>query len=200
MNKRIVIGAGTATAIIAAGVTVALAQTPSDNPSAEAASHLPSLVEQHQTHPWVRAHGLDPAQAKLALTTPSGLTVAKVSDARVACLMASDNDDQCYAASNITAGRGYSITNDCSRGSNRAMRIMGVAPPGVAQIKVRYSSGAGLVAKASSDVFLIEGTTPARNQPYPIEMQYLDAQGTITASDPIPGGDDLCLERASTTR
>jgi hypothetical protein len=183
-------------AVVVAGAAIAAAtQLATNDRGIEAMQRLPTIAREHRDHPIVRAFGLDPGQATVALTTPGGLTVAKVGDAGEVCLLVSDGEDQCYATTNVTAGRGYSIDNDCSRGSGYPMRIMGVTPHDAARVKVRYSAGPGLDAKVINDTFLIDTTTPGSRDPYPLEIQYLDNKGTTLASTPIPGGDDLCLHR-----
>jgi hypothetical protein len=183
-------------AVVVSGTAIAAATQLANNDRAiEAMRRLPTIAREHRDHPIVRAFGLDPAQANVAFTTPSGLTIAKVGDAGEVCLLVSDGEDQCYSTVNMTAGRGYSIDNDCSRGSGYPMRIMGVAPHGTARVKVRYSSGPGLDAKVVNDAFLIDTTTPADHDPYPVEIEYLDNQEATLASTPIPGGDDLCMHR-----
>lgn len=146
-------------------------------------------------HRWVRANGLDPARAGLAFTTPHGLRVDAISAAHATCIMVSDGDDQCYRATTIPFGRGFSIGNNCSVGGDRRMRIAGAAPAGTTRLHVQYSADGGLTTNVIAGIFLIDTTTPADHEPYPTAMRFLDRHGAPIVTQDIRNGNDLCLDR-----
>jgi len=151
-------------------------------------------IPEGQDHRWVRANGLDPARAGLAFTTPHGLRVDAISAAHATCIMVSDGDDQCYRATTIPFGRGFSIGNNCTVGGDRRMRIAGAAPADTTRLHVKYSAGAGLTTNVIDGVFLIDTKTPAEDEPYPTTMRFLDPRGATIVTQDIGNGNHLCLD------
>lgn len=147
-------------------------------------------------HRIVRANGLDPAAASPAFTTAGGLRIAVLGDERATCVLVSDGNDQCFRASAITLGLGFSIASDCATGGAGVMRVVGVAPPGSARVSVAYSSGRGLASPVSGGAFVIEARTPVEGRPHPVAVRYLDGQGSAVATAPIRQGDNPCLRAA----
>jgi hypothetical protein len=179
---------------------VVAARSPSDDSarSHQAIRQLPALVQQGVDHPYVRAFGLNPDRATLVAALANGVTVAKIGDDSAVCLVISDGDDQCFGTSAIRDGRGYAITNDCSKGAGRSMRIVGVPPKEATRVTVRYSSGPALAASADGGAFTIQTTTPpVASGRFPVAIDYLNTSASVVASDAIHGGNDLCLRRAS---
>lgn len=143
-------------------------------------------------HHWVRANGLDPADAKLAFVTPAGLEVYAVADAQATCIMVSDGGEQCYRATNIRSGLGFSIGNDCSVGSDRHMRIDGAAPAGSQRVHLQYSSGPGHTTAVIRGIFVIDTTTPRPGEPHPVALKAIDADGATIATSAVHGR-NLCM-------
>jgi hypothetical protein len=146
-------------------------------------------------HRVVQAWGVDPASAKPAFER-RGQTVSIAQSAKAACLLRQDENDHCYTKASIPSGLGFSVTNDCSKGSDRSMLVRGFAPEGTATVEVVTSDGGvPLKAEVVDGAFFLLGTTPEKGAPYPEAIRYLDAEGTPVRSQPIRGGDDLCLDR-----
>jgi hypothetical protein len=144
------------------------------------------------SHRWVRAFRIDPATATPAFVS-EGSTVAIASNQDVACLLRADEADQCYYQSNIAAGRGFSIDNDCSVGSARRMVIAGFVPQGATQVEIAYSDGSvPFHAEVVRDAFRLVGRTPRAGEPYPVSVRSLE-HGTELTNQEIPGGDHLCM-------
>ncbi len=147
-------------------------------------------------HRVVQSWGVDPATAKPALES-GGQTVSVAQSAKAACLLREDENDHCYSKTSIATGLGFSVTNDCSTGGDRAMLVRGFGPGGAAAVEVVYSDGSvPLKADLVDGAFFLSGTTPTKGEPYPEAIRFLDAGGTPTRSQAIRGGNDLCLDQS----
>lgn len=147
-------------------------------------------------HRYVRANGLDPADANLLFVTPDGLEVSAVRDSEATCIMISDGDEQCYRATAMRSGLGFSIGNDCSAASERHMRVAGTAPAGTQRLHLAYSSGPGRTANVINGIFVIDTTTPTRGESYPVALEARDGDGDTLARSEIPNARNLCMERS----
>jgi hypothetical protein len=185
MSLAVALAALTGTAVAAIVTT----SGGTDEPASRAMQNLSSVSGPHAL---VRAFGIDPASATPAFKTSTG-EVSIVQARDVACLLQGANGDQCYLKTNIAAGRGFSILDDCSVGSAREMTIQGFAPAGVSEVHVVYSDGSvPLTGKVVRGAYLMTSTTPEEGRPYPAGLRYLDARGADLSSEDIPAGDHLC--------
>jgi hypothetical protein len=143
-------------------------------------------------HRMVQAWGVDPASAKPALQS-DGMSVSIAQSAKAACLLREDENDHCYSKASIASGLGFSITNDCSAGGDRAMLVRGFAPPGATSVALVYSDGSEpLKGELASGAFFLSGTTPAKGEPYPVTIRFTGG-GTPAKVEAIQGGADLCV-------
>jgi hypothetical protein len=188
--------AGLVVSGVLAGSAVAVAVVvgaDSDNTVAQDAAKSSATTQ--GAHRVVRSWGVDPASAKPALDS-GGRSISVAESTKAACLLREDENDHCYSKSSIATGLGFSITNDCSAGSDRAMLIRGFAPAGAASVEIAYSDGTvPLKAELADGAFFLTATTPGKGEPYPATIRYLDEGGKDAQSQPIRGGADLCLDQ-----
>lgn len=180
--------------VLLVGVVLVAAGVGADAGNTVAQDAAENASQVRGPHGAVRAWGVDPASARPVLRSEGGAVSVAEGD-KAACLLRDDENDHCYPKAQIVTGLGFSITNDCSSGGDRAMIVRGFGPKGAAAVAVVYSDGsvpleAGLVESA----FFFTAITPAKGEPYPVTVRYLDAGGQELRSLPIKGGDNLCLE------
>jgi hypothetical protein len=185
-----------ATAAVA-GLLVAVASVvgaASDNTVAQdAAKNYDATRGPHRI---VEAWGVDPASARPAFAV-GGVSVSIAENAKAACLLREDGNDHCYSKTSIATGLGFSITNDCSAGGQHAMLVRGFAPEGATSVELVYSDGTvPLKAELEGSAFFLAATTPAKGDPYPLTIRYLDESGQQAKAEPIRGGADLCIDQS----
>jgi hypothetical protein len=193
-RRRVLVGLVALVVLAGSAIAVAVG-VGSDSDNTVAQDAATNYAATRGTHRVVQSWGVDPATAKPALES-AGQTVSVAESDKAACLLREDENDHCYSKTSIATGLGFSVTNDCSAGGDRAMLVRGFAPEGATSVEVAYSDGTTpLKAELVNGAFFLASTTPTKGEPYPSEIRYLNSGGKTVRSGPIRGGDNLCLDQ-----
>lgn len=191
-RRRVLLGVLVAALLVGTVLVAVVAGSDDDNTVAQNAAKSSATVR--GSHRVLRAWGVDLSAARPALQS-NGASISVAENDSAACLVRQDENDRCYSKSTIATGLGYSISNDCSAGGDRAMLVRGFGPKGAAAVEIVYSdNNVPLRADLADGAFYFATTTPKKGEPYPVAVRYLNADGAQMRSQPIADGNNLCLD------
>ena len=161
-----------------------------------------TAVEQLRAEPtgpgrFVRAYGLSSQEPRHLFTLGNGARVSLVETSTAKCLLTEldgGTGEDCGSMAAINEGKAISVTDECSSGSENLMEITGLAPEGVASVRLDSSNGASKSTAVEHGAFYFEGTNPAVNSPYPTGITWIEAGGAETRDVGWPvSGDEFCI-------
>lgn len=162
----------------------------------------PAPVEQLRTQPpgpgrFARAYGLNIAEATPAFTLANGATVSVVESANAKCMLTRHDGglgETCDTRVAIDDGQAISVTDECGTTGGNLMEITGLAPDGVATVRLDVSDGSSQTAVVTHGAFKFDGTNPAANAPYPAGVAWITNGGGDAGKAPLPvDGNRFCL-------
>ena len=162
----------------------------------------PTPVEQLRTQPpgpgrFARAYGLNVTEATPAFTLANGATVSVVESATAKCMLTRHDGglgETCDTRVAIEDGQAMSVTDECGTTGGDLMEITGLAPGGVATVRLEVSDGSRQTAVVTRGAFKFDGTNPAANAPYPTGVAWITKGGGNAGNAPLPvEGDRFCL-------
>jgi hypothetical protein len=124
--------------------------------------------------------------------------VGVVSNPTATCLVktlsGSPAGDVCAGAPGISQGQAITVGDECGAAEANRMEIVGLAPSGVASVRLTSSDGSSSTTQVIGGAFRFEGTNPAAGEPYPTGVQWMMSSGASAGSAPLPvNGDSFCL-------
>lgn len=162
----------------------------------------PTPVEQLQTQPagpgrFAKAYGLDIAQATPAFTLRNGAQVSVVENRTAKCMLTRRNGglgETCDTRAGVAQGQAISVTDECGTAGSNLMEIVGLAPEGVAAVRLDASDGSSQPTSVRDGAFKFDGTNPAANSPYPTGVTWIASDGSQAGHAPLPvDGSRFCL-------
>jgi hypothetical protein len=163
-----------------------------------AGERSPAPVEQLRAQPpgpgrFAKAYGLNVAKATSAFTLRNGATVSVVESATAKCMLTRRDGgvaETCDTRAAINRGHAISVSDECGTAGSNLMEITGLAPDGIASVRVLISDGSSQTAVVTHGAFKFDGTNPAANAPYPTGVAWIMDAGKA----PLPvEGDRFCL-------
>jgi hypothetical protein len=167
-----------------------------------AGERSPTPVEQLRAEPagpgrFAKAYGLNIADATPAFTLANGATVSVVESATAKCMLTHRDGhvaETCGRRTAIDAGQAISVTDECGTVGQNAMEITGLAPDGVATVRLNVSDGSSETTPVTHAAFKFDGSNPAANAPYPTGVTWIARDGSQTGKAPLPvEGDRFCV-------
>jgi hypothetical protein len=147
---------------------------------------------------FARASGLNPADATPVFALRDGREVSVVANASAKCLIskvgAHTAGETCDTLAAIAEGRAISVSDECTAGGQQLMEVTGLAPEGVASVRLLSSDGSYQTATVVDGAFKFDGANPAEGAPYPTGVAWIASGGASvgTAQWPVEG-DRFCL-------
>ena len=84
------------------------------------------------------------------------------------------------------------MTDECGSAGNGLMEIVGIAPEGAAEVRLRFSDGSYSQEPVVEGTFKFDGQNPSQDAPYPTGVQW-ETGGIWGATAPLPvHGDEFC--------
>ena len=161
----------------------------------------PTPVEQLRSQPpgpgrFAKAYGLNVAQATPAFTLRNGATVDVAESASAKCMLTRRDGvaETCDTRVAIDSGQAISVTDECGTAGKNIMEITGLAPDGVAGVRLHASDASSQITSVTHGAFKFDGTNPAANAPYPTGVTWIASDGAQSGQAPLPvEGDHFCI-------
>jgi hypothetical protein len=163
----------------------------------------PSPIESLRAGPagpgaFARASGLDPAAATPVFTLRNGENVSVVANASAKCLVrkagARTAGETCDTLAAIDEGKAISVSDECGASGHQLMEVTGLAPEGVASVRLVSSDGSYQTATVVNGSFKFDGTNPAQGAPYPTGVDWIKSDGASVGTAQLPvEGDQFCI-------
>jgi hypothetical protein len=155
-----------ASAAAGGGIVGAVVAVAGKDPEVERQGNVAAEVREIATskYRFTRANGLDPAQAVEVVRTRSGVTgrvITGVDDGEpVICGIFDDGAEVCGTERSVNMGREVKLRAGCPADGPGRMRIFGLVPGEVQQVKIATSRGDVLQADVNGRLFVLEAATP----------------------------------------
>ena len=162
----------------------------------------PTPVEQLRSQPlgpgrFARAYGLNIAGATPVFTLRNGATVGVVESATAKCMLTRRDGglgETCDTRAGVAQGQAISVTDECGTAGSNLMEIAGLAPEGVAAVRLDASDESSQTTSVRDGAFKFDGTNPAANSPYPTGVTWIASDGSQAGNAPLPvEGNRFCL-------
>ena len=141
--------------------------------------------------------GLNPADAKHVFTLANGVSVGIVGNALSKCVIRTiggRTGATCASTAAIAEGHGISVGDECGATGRNLMEIVGLAPEGATNVRLRSSDGTSNTTPVIGGAFRFDGTNPVKGAPYPIGVEWEAATGASMGTAALPvEGDNFCL-------
>jgi hypothetical protein len=136
-----------------------------------------------------RALGLTGTSPQAVFTLQDGDAVGILRGSHDRCLERTHEGrpagEVCAADAGLSSGEGISVSDECGTASDHEMEIIGLAPEGTSEVRLRYSDGSAASAPVQQGAFKFEGRNPASGERYPQGVEWLSA-GTAVGGAGLP--------------
>jgi len=145
-----------------------------------------------------RANGLNPTAATPAFALRNGDTVSVVANATARCLIRSRGTvtagETCDTRAAVDEGAAIGVTDECGTSGRDLMEVAGLAPDGVAAVRLNSSEGSYQTAAVVDGAFKFDGTNPSPNGPYPTGVTWITGTGAVAGGAALPvHGNQFCI-------